>query len=119
MTPTDVRGGLLPIVHPVIPYDHPKSQPVILENVCTAFALCRTMQLNISPRFNRFFVSPEREGKEFSWFRKTLEAFNGNETINFGEHRPQSRSNIQIFILVAVLRPHFEDNGHHCNASLR
>src|SRR5690348_8675710 len=68
---TAVHGGLLPIVHPVTPYDHSNSQPVILENVRTAFALCRTMQLSLSPRFNRFIVSPEGERKQFSRFRKT------------------------------------------------
>src|SRR5437667_12894088 len=118
MKPTAVRRGLLPIIHPVIPYDHRDSQPVILENVRTAFGLCRTMQLEVSPCFNRFIVSPEREGKDFSWFRKTLEPLNRNETINFGEHRSQSSSNVEIFVPVAVLWPDFDDSGNHRSWSL-
>jgi hypothetical protein len=66
-----------------------------------------------SPHFDRFIVSPKRQGKDFARFRMTLESFNRNETINFGEYGPQSGRDIQIFIRVTVLWPHFEDNGDH------
>src|SRR5262249_37838645 len=71
------------------------------------------MFLDISPSVHRRFIAEEGKRENLAGLVDALEPFDGDETIDFIEQRPQLGREIEIALFVPRLWPDFEDHRDH------
>src|ERR1700691_893108 len=73
------------------------------------------MGFEISPCLDRGFVPEERQREHLAGLGEALESLDRDEAVDLFQVRAQRGGNVEVFLLLAGLRPYLENDGYHLN----
>src|SRR4051794_15510288 len=104
---------LVPIEHAVITQYGSNAKPVVAKDASAALGLNGAMHLYIAPSFERSFIAPEGQRKQFVRMGQAAKALNRDEAIHFLKVRTKLCGHVHIGLALARRRPGFKDDCNH------
>src|SRR5215510_4744388 len=108
-----VLGRVVAVLQSVVSHHGCNPQSIVCKYASAPPRLGLTVTLQGPPRTDRFFVAPERKRQILSLRDQTLEALDGDESVDPFEIGLERGCQIEVFAGSSVRRPDLKDHCDH------